>query len=323
MTDNDADKKPKLFYLSVIEHPGGLTSTIKSGLLDSTSEKIEITTFFGDFCAYLESIPDNPESYEDYVETREQCPIAGLTVEQVMDPNSLFSMLSILYARQVVLDLFKLIESANDKKLPKDYFDHYKSHKEIRYALRLTFDTSTVDEPMKFQSTSVYDQFAVSYSKPIEFSLDMYEKVDERNCWYLYECNSITDLIVASMDYLLRKGYRIKRCDHCGKGFATKTLKSKYCQRLSPIKKYHRLKCEPAVRNARQDLERKHKYLYKRFDTAINPPMTMEQFLNESSNHRKTIRQQSSTLNLCLYQHFLEELQKSIRESNATKKTKR
>lgn len=323
MANNDSDKKTKPLYLFVIEHPGGLTSTIKADLQDPSSEKIEIATFFGDFYAYLESIPDNPEFYEDYVCTSEPCPIPGLTVEQVMDPTSVFNELAIRHAKDVVSNFCKHLESEKSKALPDDFFEYFKSYHEIHYLTRLSFQTDMVDEPMKDQSVSVHSQFAVKYSKPVEFSLNMYENIDDINCWYVYTCPTLTDVIFASFDYLLRKDYKMRRCDHCGKLFATKTLKSKYCQRFSPTKKYHHLKCEPAVRNARQDLERKHKYIYKRLETAVDPPMSMDQFLAESDEHRKTIRKLSSTLNLSFYQKFLEDLQKSIKESNAANKTKK
>ena len=72
---------------------------------------------------------------------------------------------------------------------------------------------------------------------------------------------SLTEVIIALLFFYSYNDYKIIRCAHCGKWFATKSLKNKYCNRISPcfdsiITGKEELSCYDAVQNIRQKCAR-------------------------------------------------------------------
>lgn len=92
---------------------------------------------------------------------------------------------------------------------------------------------------------------------------------------YIYRCHSMTDISFATWHYLLTNGYKFKRCEHCGKYFATKSLKTKYCPRKSPYKNYGHLTCAVAVDHLKKAIKKRERnicnYLGKYFPDALEP----------------------------------------------------
>lgn len=68
---------------------------------------------------------------------------------------------------------------------------------------------------------------------------------------------TVTQVMIASLYYYAYHDYKLIRCKHCGKWFATKTLKKQFCDRISPcfgtiIKGKTPLTCEETVRRVMQ-----------------------------------------------------------------------
>jgi hypothetical protein len=75
---------------------------------------------------------------------------------------------------------------------------------------------------------------------------------------------SVTQVMIAMLYFYAYYDYKLCRCIHCGKWFATKTLKSQYCPRTSPcwgniVKGKKALTCEQATQNIRQNCKRLRK----------------------------------------------------------------
>lgn len=90
---------------------------------------------------------------------------------------------------------------------------------------------------------------------------------------YFYKCHSMIDISFAILHFLLRNDYKFKRCEHCGKYFATHTFKQKYCTRKSPlnIKKDHKyLTCGEAVDNRMGDLRKRKATIYSNIEEHHN-----------------------------------------------------
>jgi hypothetical protein len=51
-----------------------------------------------------------------------------------------------------------------------------------------------------------------------------------------YTCHNLTDVVAAIFHYYMVAEYKFNTCHHCGKVFATQTLKRIYCNRISPYK---------------------------------------------------------------------------------------
>lgn len=88
---------------------------------------------------------------------------------------------------------------------------------------------------------------------------------------FFYLCYFSADIIYSILHFLAFNEYKINRCSHCEKYFATDTNKQKYCSRNSPYPKYDHLNCESAVRNILQELTRKSRRIYKNLDKYYMP----------------------------------------------------
>lgn len=61
---------------------------------------------------------------------------------------------------------------------------------------------------------------------------------------------TVTQVIIAALYYYAFNGYKLVRCKHCGRWFATKTLETEYCNRISPC--YNMIVSGEKVLNAKQ-----------------------------------------------------------------------
>ena len=77
--------------------------------------------------------------------------------------------------------------------------------------------------------------------------------------------NTITQVLCSALYYYALNDYKIKKCAHCGKWFATKNGNIDYCNRNSPIEKYSHLKCVEAQQRLRKNSGVNHP-LKKRFN---------------------------------------------------------
>lgn len=79
-----------------------------------------------------------------------------------------------------------------------------------------------------------------------EYDKSIEDWADLKNHDYqaVYTCYSIADVIAALFHYYLITEYRLTTCHHCGRVFATQTLKIKNCNRISPYKNLLSQKCD-------------------------------------------------------------------------------
>lgn len=80
---------------------------------------------------------------------------------------------------------------------------------------------------------------------------------DEKDGMCFEGLTSVTQVMIAALYYYAFNDYKLVRCKHCGRWFATKSLKMQYCNRISPcfgtiITGKEPLQCEAAVRNIMQ-----------------------------------------------------------------------
>jgi hypothetical protein len=130
---------------------------------------------------------------------------------------------------------------------------------------------------------------------------------------FAYSCNSIEEVLFAVWHYLIFHGYsKFNQCHHCGKIFATTSLKIKYCNDYSPFEKYTHLNCEQAVRNIKQKLVRRKKVVYNNLRNHSFSDDIIWQFQNECSDLNDKVSKCSSVENLKMLEHFLDK--RTVRE---------
>lgn len=143
------------------------------------------------------------------------------------------------------------------------------------------------------------------------------ENTDKSTHQFVYSCYSVEDIMFSVLHYLVFYKYKFAKCDHCGNYFATKTLKQKYCNRKSPYKSqykihtdksrkgdYTHLHCEQAVRNIKQDLVRRQKWVYSHLQKSYEPDAA-DKFYNEYLTYKDAVDKCSSVENLHRLEHFL------------------
>lgn len=97
-------------------------------------------------------------------------------------------------------------------------------------------------------------------SLPLDTVLEHREKLYTA---YLYDCYNMSDVLFSVLHYLALSEYKINRCAHCDRYFATTNYKIQYCERLSQYPKREQYSCYEAVKRIRQDIQRKHRQIYQ------------------------------------------------------------
>lgn len=109
-----------------------------------------------------------------------------------------------------------------------------------------------------------------------------FDKTFESEHYFIYRCHVMEDVPFAILHYLVLNQYKFKMCEHCGKYFATKTLKQKYCMRKSPYKGYEHLECSQAVDHLNKKLAKRKKSIMTILDNYY--PKAKEAFWSEFNN---------------------------------------
>lgn len=181
------------------------------------------------------------------------------------------------YAFGEVLELGKYDDNTQYAKLVMCIKDLIKKKYESRKSITLKdieflgqiFDISNLFLPWEL----VFDKNILSYNKgsyndliPEYISpsdMDLLVNYDLESCDnFFYQCYNLCDIVYSILHFLAFKRYKFNKCLHCERYFATLNYKIKYCSRISPYpfkENCKKLKCEPAVRNILQDLQRKHR----------------------------------------------------------------
>ena len=128
---------------------------------------------------------------------------------------------------------------------------------------------------------------------------------------------TVTEIVIAALYYYAYNEYKLVRCQHCGKWFATTTRKEKYCKRISPcfgiiVKGKTPLVCEETVRNIQQKQRRRHRNIYSYLDAYAEKEEDFEYFKQESKRLRETITRSPSVENFNTYEDFLNQYPKRM-----------
>ncbi len=131
-----------------------------------------------------------------------------------------------------------------------------------------------------------------------------------------FEINSIFEVVYTILYYYAFNDLKLVKCEHCGRWFATKSLKNKYCSRSSTFDGYKHLKCEQAVKNIKQELSREKKRIYNsmvREHESTEP--FIQDFLEECANYTAKIKKRASIKNLSDYWDFLKNTRRATKDA--------
>lgn len=110
----------------------------------------------------------------------------------------------------------------------------------------------------------------ICFSKELDpfrkFDKDALDQSDfDPDVFFYDSCRTMIDFVFSLVHYLIFNGYKIRKCAHCGKLFATKSLKCEYCTfRFSPFPGYEKYTCQVAVKKIKDALEKRRRTEYER-----------------------------------------------------------
>lgn len=125
---------------------------------------------------------------------------------------------------------------------------------------------------------------------------------------------SVSQILISILYYYAFYGFKLVRCRHCNKWFATKSFKEQYCRRLSPccgslIKGEHT--CEQAVRNVTQNCTRIRNRIRTKASSTVSAQLGNNSFIlafeDENAPLELLARQHPTVENLTKYHKFLKE----------------
>ena len=134
-----------------------------------------------------------------------------------------------------------------------------------------------------------FDFYHTSYEKAISYDVTAFHN-------YFYQCYSQADIIFSIFHFLVLCKYKFKKCEHCGKYFATQTLKQMYCYRNSPYPKYEHLECSDAVKDIKQNLRRMRRKIEN--NLYGNQPLKYDIFITKSAELLQTVKKHPTIDNI-------------------------
>lgn len=132
---------------------------------------------------------------------------------------------------------------------------------------------------------------------------------------YTSNCNSLECVVLSVLHYLILSGYKFTRCKHCGRIYATQSLKIVYCKRNSTFPGYERYSCKDAVKHINDMLEKRRKSIYNQLYSNANSVSAassgydrytpMNDFTAKCETFKQSIKKNASIENIKAYSEFL------------------
>lgn len=121
----------------------------------------------------------------------------------------------------------------------------------------------------------------------------------------------ITDIVYGLLYYYALKKLNLKRCEHCGRWFATPTFKQKYCPRKSPYPDYSHLSCKDAVDHLSTLISKKYREITQPAYAFLSSD---DEILIELHKENKKFRANRSVENISNYLTLLDEYKQKIKK---------
>ena len=176
----------------------------------------------------------------------------------------------------------------------------------------ILYDWGYTINPINGEEVHEYHYLPIEYT--FEFDWDkLFSEYISNDLIFTYTCFNIQDIIFSVMHYLILHKYKFRECRHCGRYFATKSDKNKYCKRKSPYKGYGRhkscehLECEKAVRYISQRIRLERNRIDDHLcdlDRENNTSKSFE-FMSKCAEYSEEFKRHSSVENCRGYEKLL------------------
>ena len=133
------------------------------------------------------------------------------------------------------------------------------------------------------------------------------------NHYQYRELHNISEVLFAILNYYALSDYKLKRCKHCKKWFATKSLKNEYCHRKSPLlnkiyksnKGDEKTDCHSTVKAILKKIREQHKKNYDRLYKYSSFQEDFNNYINQYYDLSALANQQPTKENLTNLYNFV------------------
>lgn len=130
---------------------------------------------------------------------------------------------------------------------------------------------------------------------------------------------NVKQVMVALLFYYAYRGYKMVKCRHCGRWFATHSLKNQYCKQVSPccvdVLKGTAKTCEQAVRQITQNCTRLRNAIRTKVGRTTAAQLYVSDFSQafeeENAVLEQAAREAPTVANLTAYYYYLKQINKS------------
>lgn len=129
----------------------------------------------------------------------------------------------------------------------------------------------------------------------------------------VYRCSDLPQVAFSILHFLILGGFKFASCKHCGRLYATKTLKTVYCNRKSPYSGYEQYSCKDAVKHINDSLEKRRRTVYERLRVRADEygyhskhGEVFRVFQDRCTDYKATIKKTASVDNLQRYNEYLQ-----------------
>lgn len=147
-----------------------------------------------------------------------------------------------------------------------------------------------------------------------------------------FKINSVLDLLFSLLYFYTFEGLKLKRCHHCGKWFATPTLKTDYCPRISPCSELTiagkpllnaKEPCKQAVKTIRQRFLSRKESIRQNF--TANHPERLNDFYNQCADYLARYDKAPTIENIIAFHSYLysDEMPRQSRPNRKSNSEKR
>lgn len=113
----------------------------------------------------------------------------------------------------------------------------------------------------------------------------------------VFDVGNLNDVVFSILYYYVVDKFKVRKCCHCGRIFATKSLKIKYCPRKSTSKKYKHLECKDAADYWKKKLREREKSVRSNWEYYY--PEKVNDLINTCNHHLKDLPLSIENLTAC------------------------
>ena len=128
---------------------------------------------------------------------------------------------------------------------------------------------------------------------------------------YIYNCNSVSEIVYSLLYYLFENEYKVNICRYCNRFFITDTYKNIFCKNDCPFpEKYKGMDCQYAKEQIMHSISSKRRRIYKYIESNSYNLDVLVNFKNECKKYKETIKISPSIWNINDYNNFIKKVDK-------------